>query len=106
MLVAKILFNSIISTVSAKFMTMDILNFYLMTPLKWPEYIQMKITNITNKIINEYNLHTTLSKNNSVYIMAIKGMYGLRQSGLLANKLLEKRLNHHHYFQSKYILGL
>ena len=37
MLVAKILFNIVVSTINAKFMTMDILNFYLMTPLKLPE---------------------------------------------------------------------
>ena len=36
MLVAKILFNSIISTKGARFMTIDISNFYLMTPLKPP----------------------------------------------------------------------
>ncbi len=34
MLVAKILFNSVVSTPGAKFMIMDISNFYLMTPLK------------------------------------------------------------------------
>ncbi len=33
MLVAKMLFNNIISTRGARFMTMDISNFYLMTPL-------------------------------------------------------------------------
>ena len=33
MLVAKIIFNSVVSTKGAKFMTMDISNFYLMTPL-------------------------------------------------------------------------
>ena len=36
MLVAKSLFNSVVSTRNAKFMTMDISNFYLMTPLKQP----------------------------------------------------------------------
>ena len=43
MLVAKILFNSIISTQGARFMMIDISNFYLITPLKRPEYIRMKI---------------------------------------------------------------
>jgi hypothetical protein len=33
MLVAKLLFNSVVSTPDAKFITMDISNFYLMTPL-------------------------------------------------------------------------
>ena len=37
MLVAKLLFNSVVSTRNAKFTTMDISNFYLMTPLKRPE---------------------------------------------------------------------
>ena len=37
MLVSKILFNSVISTKWARFMTIDISNFYLMTPLKLPE---------------------------------------------------------------------
>jgi hypothetical protein len=39
MLAAKILFNSAVSTAGAKFMTMDVSNFYLMTPLKRLEYI-------------------------------------------------------------------
>ena len=36
MLVTKILFNSIISTKGARFMTIDISNFYLVAPLKRP----------------------------------------------------------------------
>ena len=39
MLAANLLFNSVVSTRDAKFMTMDISNFYIMTPLKRPEYI-------------------------------------------------------------------
>ncbi|KAL7478060.1 hypothetical protein ACHAW6_003843 [Cyclotella cf. meneghiniana] len=41
-----------------------------------------------------------------VYLKVTKGMYGLPQAGLLAYKLLEKRLNKHGYFQSKIIPGL
>jgi len=33
-------------------------------------------------------------------------MYGLPQAGLLANELLEKRLNEHGYHQSKLVPGL
>lgn len=36
MLVAKLLFTSVVSTPGAQFMTMDISNFYLMTQLQWP----------------------------------------------------------------------
>jgi CheY-like chemotaxis protein len=38
--------------------------------------------------------------------MATKGMYSLPQAGLIANKLLEKRLNKHGYRQSKLVPGL
>ncbi len=37
---------------------------------------------------------------------AKQGMYDLPQSGLLANELLEKRLNKHSYRQSKLVPGL
>jgi hypothetical protein len=55
MLVAKMLFNNVISTRGARFMTMDISNFYLMTPLHQPEFICMKLSNIPDKIINTLN---------------------------------------------------
>jgi hypothetical protein len=41
-----------------------------------------------------------------VYLEVTKGMYGLPQAGLLANELLEKRLNKHGYHQSKFVPGL
>ena len=106
MLVAKLLFNSVISTKGAKFMTMDISNFYLMTPLKRPEYIRMKLSDIPDEIIDEYKLRDIATPDGSVYIEANKGMYGLPQAGLLANELLEKRLNEAGYRQSKLVPGL
>ena len=56
MLVAKMLFNSVISTKDARFMTMDISNFYLMTPLHRPKFIRIKLCNIPDEVINEYKL--------------------------------------------------
>ena len=106
MLTAKMLFNSVISTKGAKFMTMDISNFYLMTPLKRPEFIRMKMADIPEEIIKEYGLRDKVTKDGSIFIKAKRGMYGLPQSGLLANQLLEKRLNKHGYTQSKYVPGL
>ncbi len=90
MLVAKMLFNSVISTKGTRFMTMDISNFYLMTPLHRPKFIQMKLSNIPDEVVEEYKLREKATKNDSIYIKAKRGMYGLPQSGLLANKLLEK----------------
>ena len=105
MLVAKILFNSVVSTRKAKFMTMDISNFYLNTPMKRPEYIRIKVSDIPDEIVNEYNLHSKATGGH-VYVKISKGMYGLPQAGLLANELLEKRLNKYGYYQSKLVPGL
>ncbi len=81
-LVAKISFNSVVSTPGAKFMTMDISNFYLMTPLKRPEYIRVKINDLPTEIINEYKLHNKVTNKGFVYIKVTKGMYSLPQAGL------------------------
>ena len=56
---------------------MDISNFYLMTPLKRPEYIRLKLTDIPEDIIVEYGLSNKASKDGSIYIETNKGMYGL-----------------------------
>jgi len=89
--VAKMLFNSVISTKDAIFMTIDISNFYLMTPL------HRQLSDILDEVIEEYKLREKATKNGSIYIRAKQGMYGLPQSGLLANELLEKCLNKHGY---------
>ena len=44
LLTVKLLLNSVISTKGAKFMTLDIANFYLMTPLKRKEYVRMRMS--------------------------------------------------------------
>ena len=77
MLVAKILFNSAVSTRNAKFMTMDISNFYLMTPLKKPEYIRVSIKDISEEIINEYQLRKIVDDKGFIPIQANRGMYSL-----------------------------
>jgi hypothetical protein len=102
MLVAKLIFNSVISTKGARFMTIDISDFYLMTPPKQPEFIRICINDIPDEIIIEYKIRELTDSNGMVYIQA----YGLPQSGLLANELLEKRINKRGYCQSKLVPGL
>ena len=92
-LFSKLLFNSGIFTKGARFMTIDISNFCLMTPLKRPEYIHIYIRDISDKIISEYKLKEKEEANWEIYIVGNRSMYGLPQSGLLANELPEKRLN-------------
>ena len=61
-------------------MTIDISNFYLVTPLKRPEYIRIHIRDIPDEIIVEYKLKEKEESNGVVYIVANRGMYGLPQS--------------------------
>jgi hypothetical protein len=66
MLVEKMLFNSVISTKGACFMTMDISNFYLITPLHHPKFIRVKLSNIPDEVIKEYKLREKVTKNGSI----------------------------------------
>jgi hypothetical protein len=77
-----------------------------MTPLSRPDYIHVSIRDIPEEIIQEYNSKSIVTDDGMIYIEANRGMYGLPQAGLLANELLEKRLNKRGYHQSKLVPGL
>jgi hypothetical protein len=105
LITAKVLFNSVISTPNAKFMGIDLKNFYLNTPLDRYEYMKMPIVLIPPKIIDQYNL-LPLVHNGFVFIKIQKGMYGLPQAGILASNLLQKRLAKHGYAPTEHTHGL
>ena len=102
---AKLIWNSVISTPGAKYMCLDVKNFFLGTPLDRPEYIRFAMDMIPQEIILKYNL-LDMAVNGAVYAEILKGMYGLPQAGILANKLLEKRLNAKGYFHHRHTPGL
>ena len=81
---AKLLFNSVLSTPNARFMTADQKDFYLGTPMARFEYIRIPIWLLTKVIIDQYKLKP-LFHNGFVYVEIRKGMYGLPQAGRLAN---------------------
>ena len=87
-------------------MTIDIRKCYLCTPLKCPEYLKMKLDSFPDDVIEHYGLNEKASPDGYVYVEIRKGMYGLSQAGIIAQELLEKRLNKHGYFQSKTTPGL
>eukprot|EP00804_Cyclotella_cryptica_P020408 CCRYP_012623-RA/>CCRYP_012623-RA protein AED:0.44 eAED:0.44 QI:0/0/0/1/0/0/2/0/536 len=97
---AKLLFNSVVSTPGAVF------NFYLNTPMECPEFMRLPLKLIPTEIIEKYNLRDKADDKGWVYVCIELGMYGLPQAGLLANKLLAKRLNHVGYYQCQYTPGL
>ena len=99
LLTIKLLLNSTISTDGAKFMTLDIKNFYLNTPLKRFEYLKLRLTDLHDDSIEQYDLKSKATANGYVYIEVRKGMYGLPQAGLLTQQLLTERLNKKGYKQ-------
>ena len=101
----KLLLNSVLSTPNAKFMSLDIKNFYLGTPMKEYEYMKIKYDTIPTEIIQKYNLQT-LQHNGHIYIEIRKGMYGLKQAGVLANLHLEKLLAEDGYIKTEHTPGL
>jgi hypothetical protein len=101
----KCLLNSVLSRSKARFMTGDVKNFYLNTPMERPEYMRIPIHLIPDEILQEYDATKYLT-DGFIYIEIVKGMYGLAQAGLLANKLLAKRLDPIGYRMTKHTHGL
>jgi hypothetical protein len=106
LLLIKIFLNSVISTKGAKFANADLTNFYLMSQLKRPEYAKIKLTDIPEEVINEYNLHQLATPDGWVYVKVTRAMYGLPQAGSLGQDQLEKNLNQEGYYQSQTVSGL
>jgi hypothetical protein len=52
----KLVINSTLSTPNAEYMTMDLSNFYLGTPLDRPEYVRIKLSVIPQEVIDAYGL--------------------------------------------------
>jgi hypothetical protein len=86
MILFKILVKSIIFTPIAKCVMMDIKDFYLRTPMRRPEYMRLKLTNIPDEMIEHYNLRELATPEGYVYCEVTKGMYGLPQLGIIAQE--------------------
>jgi hypothetical protein len=67
--------------------------------------MRLDLSIISQEIIDKYKLGDK-AKNGYIYIRIDKGMYGLPQSGRLANNLLVKRLTPHGYHPVKHTHGL
>lgn len=102
---AKVLFNSVVSTAMAKFLCIDIKNFYLNTEMERFEYMWIPIKLIPADIIEHYNLNK-LVHNGNVLTEVRKGMYGLPQAGRLAYDKLTKHLATYGYTATATTPGL
>ena len=101
LLTVKLMLNSIISTPNAKFMTIDLKDFYLLTPMNRYEYFRMKLNLFPHDVIEEYKLNDKVDANGYIFCEVRRGMYGLPQAGIIAQNLLTERLLKAGYTQSK-----
>ena len=101
----KILVNSTLSTPGAKWLGLDVKNYYLGTPMDNYEYMFIPIHQIPQEIIDHYNLHNIVHKG-KVYVEIHRGMYGLLQAGILAEKQLIHFLGNYGYFPVPHTPGL
>ena len=52
----KLILNSVLSRRDVRFACFDISNFYLMTPMDRPQYVRIKLSDLPDKFIDEYDL--------------------------------------------------
>ena len=99
----KIIINSTISDAKkgARFMSLDLKNFFLQTPLPPDEREYMRIHGkyFDKELRDLYNLESLIDSDGYVYCEVKLGMYGLKQAAILAFKQLKKRLEAKGYRQ-------
>jgi hypothetical protein len=86
-------------------MMMDIKNYYIGTPLPRCEYMIMVLSRFPEEIVQKYNLNA-LAVDSWVHNEIRKGVYGLKQAGLLANQLLQTRVAPFGYYPARHTPGL
>ena len=101
----KILVNSTLSTPGAKWLGLDVKNYYLGTPMDNYEYMFIPINQIPQEIIDHYNLHNIVHKG-KVYVEIRRGMYALPQAGILTEKQLIHFLGNYGYSPVPHTPGL
>ena len=94
LLETKVLLNSTISDAEqgSRFMTADIKDYFLATPMAKAEYMKVKYKHIPEDIRQQYNLSEEVAKDDYVYIKIKRGMYGLKQAAILAYDNLQNSL--------------
>lgn len=93
-----ILFNAVVSE-NAEFLTCDIKDYYLGTPMRDKEYMWIPLRYISHASQLKYNVGPLAHKGN-VLVEISKGMYGLAQAGRLAQDRLFEHLALHGFIQS------
>jgi hypothetical protein len=99
----KTLFSAVLHDVKyvdpdTKFYNIDLVDFYLQSPMEEPAYIAVPLKDIPASIIKTYNL-TKKASNNKTYFKVVMTMYGHPVAGLLSNKHLFKTIKEAGYYE-------
>ena len=97
MVLVKMLLQSVISD-GVRFMTIDIKDYYLKTPMARPEYIRLRINQLPPEIQSTYNLAQYVH-HDTVLFQVNQTMYGLPQAGILSQQRLIAHLATSGYHQ-------
>ena len=99
LLETKIMINSVISDAhkGARFMGLDLKDFFLASPMKRPEFMRIHYKHFPQDIKDKYNIDDLKAADNYVYVRIKRGMYGLKQAAILAYEFLVKNLSQYGY---------
>ena len=83
-------------------LNLDIVDFYLGTPLERTEYMSIPVSQLSDAIIAEFDLAPFIN-NGKVYFAVVKAIYGLPQAGFLAQQRLIQHLAEAGYVQDPHV---
>jgi hypothetical protein len=90
--------NSVISTKGAKYMCLDVKNFYLTAKLEYFKYMRMPLELFLIWIQEQYNLKM-LAYKGFEHLEMQRAIWGLPQAGILTNKCLRCKLAPFSYYE-------
>jgi Reverse transcriptase (RNA-dependent DNA polymerase). len=93
----KLFLNSVISANDARFITLDVKDFYLNTPMPEYEYMKILLRLLPEEVITHYKLRDLAEGGEYAYMQIQKGMYGLKQAGRIAYDQLVTHLAKYGY---------
>lgn len=102
----KLHINSVISDAhcGARYGTADIRNYYLNSPMQKISYMRISTKYISEGIMTKYALHDKVH-NCHIYVEIYKGLYRVKESGIIVFQLL-KKLTLHGYSPMQYTHGM
>ena len=104
--IIKILLNSTVLTIYARFSCFDLNDFYYGTPMEQYDYTKLHMSTIPDKIVHQCKLNALVTPKVWVYLETRKVMPSLKQTVQIANKQLTSHLEKFGYRPCKYTPGL